>query len=86
MRLRFPLFPLSPIAQAIVSGRCPFYLGIVPHCFSPQFVVPNLFGVWIVFNCSSRPFFDKTPKTMPKMEKTMEQFNTGPPSPSPKQP
>jgi hypothetical protein len=64
MRLYFPLFPLSRIAQAIASGRCPFYEAIVPLCFSPRFVVPNLFGVWIVFNCSDRPFFNKTPKSM----------------------
>jgi hypothetical protein len=92
MRLRFPLFLLSHIAQAIGSGRCPFYLGIVPLCFSPHFVVPNSrstpvasFGLWIVFNCSDHPFFNKTPKTMPIMEKTIKQFIIGPPRASPKQ-
>jgi hypothetical protein len=72
MRLYFPLFRLSHIAQAIASGRCPFYEAIVPLCFSPRFVVPNLFGVWIVFNCSDHPFFNKTPKNMPKIGKTIE--------------
>jgi hypothetical protein len=43
-------------------------------------------GVWIVFNCSDRPFFNKTPKNMPIMEKTIKQFITGPLSASPKQP
>jgi hypothetical protein len=74
MRLRFSLFSLSPIAQAIGSGRCPFDQGIVPLCFAPHFVVPNSFGVWIVFDCSDRQFFNKTPKSMPKMRKTIKQF------------
>jgi hypothetical protein len=80
MRLRFPLFLLSHIAQAIASGRCSFYQRIVPICFSPHFVVPAsrstpvvLAGVWVVFNCSDHPFFKKTPKNMPKMEKTIKQ-------------
>jgi hypothetical protein len=73
MRLRFSSFSLSHIAQAIASGRCPFYQGIVPLCFSPHFVVPALAGVVIVFNSSSRPFFNKTPKYMPKMKKTIKQ-------------
>jgi hypothetical protein len=40
----------------------------------------------IVFNCSDRPFFDKTPKSMPKTEETTKQFITGPPRAAPKQP
>jgi hypothetical protein len=93
MRLRFSSFPLSHIAQAIGSGRCPFYLGIVPLCFLAGFVVATSrsiakrilwtpvvsVAVWIVFNCSDHPFFNKTPKNMPVMEKTIKQFITRPP-------
>jgi hypothetical protein len=86
MRLQLSLFPRSNIAQAIAAGRCSFYKGIVPLCFSPHFVVPHSLGLGIVFNCSDRPFFDKTPKSMPKTEETTKQFITGPPRASPKQP
>jgi hypothetical protein len=44
------------------------------------------FGGRIVFNCFDHPFFNKTPKSMPKIEKTIKQFITAPPRASPKQP
>jgi hypothetical protein len=72
MRLSLPLSPLSRIAQANGSGRCPFHQGVVPLCFLLQSVVPALAGVLIVLNCSSRPFFNKTPEYMPKMQKTIQ--------------
>jgi hypothetical protein len=86
MRLRFSSFPLSHIAQAIGSGRCSFYQGIVPLCFLKQFVVATSVAVSIVFNCSDHPFFNKTPKNMPIMTKTIKQFITGPPRALPRQP
>jgi hypothetical protein len=99
MRLCFPLIPHSHIAQAIASGRCSFYQGIVPICFSlgragfqtasptpahasrstpkgtPELPVTGLRSpVVIVFDYSSRPFINKTPKSRPEIEKTIKQF------------
>jgi hypothetical protein len=72
MRLRSTLCSLSHVAQANGSGRCPFYQGFVPLCFSPRSVTGHRSPVGFVSNCSSRPFFNKTPKTMPKIRKTIE--------------
>jgi hypothetical protein len=62
----------DPIAQAPSLGRSAFNLGFVPHCFSPHFVVPISLAVWIVFNCSNRPFCHKTSKNGTFLGKTIK--------------
>jgi hypothetical protein len=86
MRLRFSLSRLYHIAQSQLPGRCPFHQAFVPRCFSPQSTISLPSPVGFVSNYSSHPFFNKTPKYMPKIEKTIKQFITGPPRASPKQP
>jgi hypothetical protein len=78
MKLRHFLFPRPYLAPAAAPGRFAFNMGIVPLCFTLQFVVPKSCNPRIVFDCSSYPFCPKTPQNSGIPDKTIETIIKGP--------